>query len=240
MVQNHLSAIAAPKSWTVERKEHTRWIVRPMPGAHPLNKCVSLSFVIRNMLKYAKTMKETKKILYEGQIKVDKKTRKDYKFGIGLMDVLEIEKLGEAYRMLYAHDGTLKLHKVNGKENNIKLLKVINKTVIKKGKIQITFHDGRNMLFDKTKLNVGDSVLYDLNKKEIMKDITLENDSLVFLSGGKHVGKLAIIKDIIKAKNLEKAKVLIDINGKQYTTLMDYAFAVGKLKPEITIEAKNE
>lgn len=235
MVKNHLATIASPKKWRVERKNSPKWITRPMPGAHPLNRCLTLNFVLKNLLNYAYSSKEAKKILYEGNIKIDKKVRNDYKFNVGLMDIVDIEKLNESYRIVINNNGELTLVKIDKKDSNLKILKVVNKTKIKKGKIQLTFHDGRNILFDNTKLVIGDSIIYDLDKKEIVKELPLENSSLVLLSGGKHIGKLAKIKDIIKAKNLEKPKVVVDIDGKEYITLMAYAFAVGKNKPEVNL-----
>src|SRR3989344_5748003 len=71
-----------------------------------------------------------------------------------------------------------------------------------------------------------------------VKEIPLENNSLALLSGGKHIGKLATIKDIIKVKNLEKPKVVVDIDGKEYIKLMIYSFAVGKNKPEVSVGEK--
>ncbi|HLC86138.1 MAG TPA: 30S ribosomal protein S4e [Candidatus Nanoarchaeia archaeon] len=239
MGQNHLSQIAAPKSWKIERKEQ-KWVTRPMPGSHPLQASMPLSFVIKNLLNYAKTSKEVNKILNEGNVQVDKKIRKDYKFGIGLMDILEVIPLGKHFRVLYKKDGTLSLFEIPAKETKLKPLKIVRKTILKKGAQQITFHDGRNVTAKEKemKLNVGDGVIFDLDKKEIIKNMPLEENSLVFLSGGKHVGKLGTIKQIIKAKNLEKAKVVIQTEGKEYITLMDYAFPVGKDKPEVKIGAE--
>jgi len=46
------------------------------------------------------------------------------------------------------------------------------------------------------------------------------------------------IKGIIKARDLQKGKVLIEIDGKDYITLSDYAFVVGKDKSEIKVQEK--
>ena len=62
MVKRHLSRLTAPKSWPIKRKS-TKWITRPHPGPHTLKNCMSLNIVLKNILKYAKTTKEVKKIL---------------------------------------------------------------------------------------------------------------------------------------------------------------------------------
>src|SRR3989344_1050529 len=160
MTKNHMAVIAAPKTWKLERKE-MQWITRPRPGTHPLKESMPLSYVIKNLLNNSQSTRETKKILNDANVKVDNTIRKYYKFGVGLMDIVEVEKLGQIFRVSYARDGTLKLFEIEKKESNLKLLKVIRKTMLGKSRIQVTFHDGRNLIFDKTKLKVGDGILFD-------------------------------------------------------------------------------
>jgi len=237
MGKNHIKRIAAPKSWDIKRKTY-KFIARPMPGPHSVKSALTLNFLLRNVLEYAKTTKEIKMILTNKSILVDKTVRNDYKFPIGLMDVVEIPAMNEYYRMIYNSKGKLKLLSIDSKESNMKLLKVINKSIVKKGKIQLTFHDGRNILLDKFEGKVGDTALFDLQKKEIKKWLPLAENALVYLSGGGYVGSLAKIKGIIKARDLQKGKVLIEIDGKDYITLSDYAFVVGKDKSEIKVQEK--
>lgn len=237
MGQNHLSRLAAPRSWSLRRKTN-KWIARPMPGAHPLEGSFTLSFLLRNILEHAKTTKEVKKILNDGCVLVDGIVRKEYRYSVGLMDVIEIPKLSEAYRIIYDTNGRFSLIKIKKDETKIKLLKIIGKSIIKGSRMQLTFHDGRNLLVDKFDGNVGDSVLFDLSKKNINKVLNLEKDSLVYLSGGSHIGKIAKVKDVLKSKDLQKPKVTVDIDKKQYITLAKYVFVLGKDKPEISLEVK--
>ena len=237
MVQNHLSRITAPKSWAISRKA-TKWTARPLPGMHPIDKCITVNFMLRDLLNYAKTRKEINKILNEGQLLVDKKIRKESKFATGLMDVIDIPKLNENYWVLYNAHGQFYLLPIDKKESNLKLLKVVRKTVVKNGKMQVTFHDGKNLLLDKFDGKIGDTALFDIEKYNVLKWLPFEKDSVVYLAGGKHTGAIGRIKDVIRAKNLEKPKVVVEIHGKEYTTLMEYAFVVGKNHPEIKLEAK--
>ncbi|MBS3152337.1 30S ribosomal protein S4e [Candidatus Woesearchaeota archaeon] len=237
MVQNHLSRLAAPRVWGLKRKT-TKWIARPIPGPHPLKLSLTLSFLLRDILEYAKTTKEVKKILNEGQILVDGVVRKEYRFPVGLMDVLEIPKLNEYYRVVYNNNGRFSLVAIKKDEIKLKLLRIIRKTVVKSGKLQLTFHDGRNILVNKFDGNVGDSVLFDLTKGNISKIINLKKGSLVYLSGGSHVGKFGKVKDVIKAKDLQKPKVIVEVDDSEYITIADYAFVLGDNKPEISLEVK--
>ena len=56
MVKNHLTRLTAPKSWPIRRKG-IKFIIRPQAGAHSLKNGISLSLVVRELLKYAKTKK---------------------------------------------------------------------------------------------------------------------------------------------------------------------------------------
>ncbi len=94
MGKNHLFRIAAPGTWAIKRKEQ-KFIARPTPGTHPLDKSLTINFLLRHLLGYAKTTKEIKLILTNGEIQIDKIVRKDHKFPIGLMDVIELTKLKE-------------------------------------------------------------------------------------------------------------------------------------------------
>ncbi|MBS3175148.1 30S ribosomal protein S4e [Candidatus Woesearchaeota archaeon] len=237
MVQNHLSRIAAPKTWHVNRKL-TKWVARPMPGAHPLDKSLTLSFILRDILSHCKTKKEVNKILNDGNLFVDKKIRKENKFAVGLMDVVELPKLNETYRILFNNKGELSLVSINKTEANLKLLKIVRKNAVKNSKIQITFHDGKNLLMDKFEGRVGDTALFDLTKNSVTKWITLDKGVIVYLSGGKHIGNICKIKDVIRVKNLEKPKVVVEIEGTEYTTLMEYAFVVGEKHPELSLGDK--
>lgn len=237
MVQNHLSRISAPKSWQIKRKS-TKWITRPMPGPHPLRSSFTLGFLLRDFLDYAKTNKEIKSILNGNNILVDGVVRKENKFPIGFMDLVEISKLGEYYRIVYNLNGKFSLVPIKKEESNIKLLMIVRKTPVKKGKLQITFHDGRNILADKFSGHVGDSVLFDLGKRYVNKILSLEPGSLVYLSGGAHIGRIGKVKQVIKAKDLQKPKVVVEIDGNEYITPTKYAFVVGKDKPEVNLEVK--
>ncbi|MBI2148099.1 30S ribosomal protein S4e [Candidatus Woesearchaeota archaeon] len=237
MVQNHLSRIAAPNSWSLKRKTN-KWIARPMPGPHSLNHSFTLSFLLNNILEYAKTAKEVRKILNDGDVLIDNIVRKESKFPVGLMDVIEIPKLKEFYRITYNNKGKFSLISIKKDEAKLKLLKIIRKSAVKGGKLQLTFHDGRNILLDKFNGKIGDSVLFDFDKKNINKILNLEKGSLVYLSGGSHIGKLGKIKNVIKSKDLQKPKVTVDIDGNEYITLAEYIFVLGKDKPEINLEAK--
>jgi len=197
MVKRHLSMLNAPTSWPLERKKGIKWVARPSPGPHGLHNCITLSLVLRNILKYAKTKHEIKKMLNEGKILINKKVRKDQKFPLGIMDVIEIPLTKEHYRVLYTNKGMFTLHKIPGEESKLKPVKIINKKILKGKKTQLNFNDGRNMIVDKDDFKVNDTLILSLGEKVgIKKHVKFEKGALVYIIEGKYKGVSGMIENI--------------------------------------------
>ncbi len=237
MGKNHLSRLNILKSWPIEKKE-TKWITRAMPGPHSLDGSMPLSVLMRYILKCAKTHKEVKKILHEGKILVDGKVRNNGKFPVGFMDVIEVPLLNEGYRLVYNRKGFFSLIPVSKDEAKLKLLKIIRKNIVKGGFLQLTLHDGRTFVAKKFDGNVGDSILFNLANSKSLKVLPIESGALVYLKGGVHIGQFGRVKSFVKAMDLQKPKVVIEINNKEYSTNAEYVFVVGKGKSELVLEAE--
>ena len=65
----------------------------------------------RNRVKYALSMKEVETIMKQRLIKIDGKIRTDPKFPTGFMDVVQIEKTGENFRIIYDVRGRFTVHR---------------------------------------------------------------------------------------------------------------------------------
>jgi len=104
----HLKRLAAPEFWPLLRKEAV-WTVKPSPGPHSISKSLPLLIVIRDVIGYAKTYREARKLIAEGHFKVDGRVRRDYKFPVGLMDVLETVDTGELFRVVRSEEHTSEL-----------------------------------------------------------------------------------------------------------------------------------
>lgn len=235
MVQGHLARLTAPKHWVLARKDY-HWTARPSAGPHGLKECVSVNLLLKELLGVARTTKEASAILNNNHLAIDGKIRKSYKFPVGLMDVVEIEKINKSYRVLLNEKGRFFLMPIGKDEANLKLLEIKNKRMIKKAKMQITFHDGRTMIADKFDGNVGDSVLFDLKNKKILELLRLEEGALIYLTSGKHVGKIRKVRGILKGQDLQRARVVFEENNNEISTLIDYAFVVGKENPVLKLE----
>lgn len=224
MVKKHLSSLNAPKCWPIKRKEH-KWTTRPNPGPHPLKRSIPLNILIKNLLKYAEKTKETKRILTNKEILIDKQIRKDHKFPIGLMDTIEIIKSKEYYRLLLNKKGKFILVPIKKEETEIKPLKIIGKKTVKNKKIQINLHDGRNILIEKDNYKVGDSIIINPLNKKIISHLKLEKNSKVYLTGGNHIGKIAIVTELNKKGS---KTIILNYNKEKIKTSKNYVFVIGE------------
>lgn len=230
MVKNHLKRLAAPRTWAIKRKEQ-KWITRPNPGAHSLDMGLSLNTVIKSLLSIAKTSKEVTRLLYHKEIFVDAKPRKEEKLIVGLFDTITFPKIEKSYRIVINDKKKLGIIEIDEKENNLKLVNVTGKSLIK-GKTQINCSDARNILVDKDEYKVGDSLLIDLPGQNIKQHLKLEKGSLILLIGGKHMGDYGTLESI------EGNNIIYKSSKGTFQTLKKYAFAIGKEKPVIKILEK--
>lgn len=234
MVKKHLPRLTAPTSWPIQRKG-IKWVTRPSPGPHPLRSCIPFNLVLKNLLKHAKTTREVKKILHEGKVLVDKKVRKNHKFPIGVMDVLEIPETKEYFRVLYTAKGNFMLHKISAEEAKLKPVKIIGKTKLKGDKTQLNLYDGKNIVVDKDGFKVGDTIILSLDGKPVIKKhLKFEKGSLVYLIEGEHKSKSGTIEEIkpifgnpvitVKSKNK------IFETSKRFAFVIDDSISLGEPK----------
>jgi len=226
-MKSHLKRLFMPNTWKILRKE-TTYITRPLPGMHSLKEGLSINTFLKEVIGYAHTTKDVKNMLNKKEVLVDKKKRKEKKFIVGLMDLIEFAETKEVFRIILDTKGKIISLKVPENESNLKLCKIKGKCLVK-GKTQLNLHDGRNLLTDKKDFNCGDSVLIELPKQTIKEYFKLEAGNLVYFTAGKKIGQTA------KIKELKKEKIICELNGSKFETKKDYAFVIGKDKSAIKL-----
>jgi len=232
-MSKHLKRLNAPRTLKIQRKEVT-WAIKSSPGPHPLEESIPLGLIIRDYLNLADTLKETKRIISNGEILVDGRIRKDHKYPCGFMDVISISKLKKDYRVLYNIRGKLILIPISTNESSWKLCKIQNKTIVKDKKIQINFHDGNNMLIKKDEYKTGDVLKIAFKDNKIEDIFKFEKGTVSMIIGGSHIGEVANIEDI---EIIPSSKPnLVKMKGKNdFSTLQKYVFPIGKTKPAIEL-----
>ena len=240
----HLKREVSPPFWPIHRKEFT-WTVKPRPGPHPINRCIPLVLIVREILGLAKTRKEARKIISQGKIKVDGRVRRDDRFPAGLMDVVSIPDLKANYRILPSKKG-LGLYPIDEKEAGFKLCRIENKTTVRGGHVQLNLHDGRNILIrvedpakaEEDKYRTLDTLMISVPDQEIIEHLRMEEGMLAILIDGKNIGKHGVISSIEEQPGRKRRRLLVNIedeDGKIYQSILDYAFVIGDKTSRISL-----
>ncbi|MCE4622129.1 MAG: 30S ribosomal protein S4e [Desulfurococcales archaeon] len=241
--QRRLKALAAPRFWPILRKEY-KWTVKPRPGPHPAEFSLPLLLIVRNVLGYAKTGREARKLIAEGHFKIDGRVRKDYKYPVGLFDVIEIVDTGEAYRFIPYPVKFFKLHPIPKEEASLKPVRINNKTTVSGGHIQLNLHDGRNILIRvkdprnpvEDVYKTMDTLLITLPDQEIKDHIKFEMDTLAIITAGRNVGRVGRLVGLQRGWGRTRSIVTIeDQNGNRFQTSLEYVFIIGRDKPVISL-----
>ncbi|MEB2836265.1 MAG: 30S ribosomal protein S4e [Desulfurococcales archaeon] len=241
--QRRLKALAAPRFWPILRKEY-KWTVKPRPGPHSAELSLPLLLIVRNVLGYAKTAREARKLISEGHFKVDGRVRKDYKFPVGLMDIIEVVDTSERYRFVPYPVTFFKLHRIPDDEPNVKPVRINNKTTVRGGHIQLNLHDGRNILIrvKDPRKPVEDNyktlgtLLITVPEQEIKDYIPLEEGVLAITFAGRNAGRVGIVKEIQHGWGRRRSTVTLqDRRGNLFQTSLDYILVIGRDRPLISL-----
>ena len=223
----------APQFWGITRK-NKRFVITVRPGPHKKNYSVPTAVFLRDTLKIVSSLREAKTAIYSGKVKIDGVVRKSLHHAIGLMDVVELENVSDIYRLVPSEKKLLKPIKINESEKSKKLVRVVSKTTINKGKMQIGFHDGRSTILD-IKVNVGDSCLIQIPDQKILEVIKLEAGYQCLVTHGSNTGQIGKIETIEEGTfNLPK-RVVLALGDRKIEIPADIIMAIGKEKPIIQI-----
>ncbi|OPY27654.1 MAG: 30S ribosomal protein S4e [Methanocella sp. PtaU1.Bin125] len=226
---NHIKRVAAPRTWPITRKT-SKWVVKPTPGAHSEERGMPLVVVLRDLLHLADRSKEIKQILQEGKVLVDGRVRKDHRFIVGMFDTLSIPAINANYRVMIGDNGKFKLVPI--KDASVKLCKIVNKTTVRDGKIQLNLHDGTTMLASndyKTK----DSILIKVPERKIDQHLNYGIGSMVFVAAGQHAGEIGKVKEIKVVRSSSPNTVIITTAAGDFETIEPYVFVIGKDAPAL-------
>ncbi|MBN1169916.1 30S ribosomal protein S4e [Candidatus Micrarchaeota archaeon] len=221
----HMKRIAVAKAVPIHDKKENVWMINSEPGPHPKKYAMPLGVLLRDVLKVALTSREVSRILSKRLVMVDGKIRTAEKFPIGLMDLISVGET--SYRIYLDSMGRLKPEEVKKEESSLKLLQVIDKHTIKKGKINLTFHDGRNMVSD-NHVHVGDTVQISIPKAEFRSHLKREKGAKCLVVEGKHAGTIVSLKDIIQRKGGKPSEALVSADDREFITVLNYLFVVGE------------
>ena len=220
MSSSHMKRLTMPRSWPLPRKSSV-WIQKPNPCGHPLDLCMPMGVILRDVLGVAQNRREAKKILHSKLVKVDGAIETDIGRGVGLMDVLTVGDV--SYKCVLDTNGKLRYRTIPAKEALTKICRVMGKTTIKGAKTHDHLHDGRNMLFNENpEYKTGDSLVISLPDQEVKSYHKFEEGSIAYLTGGNHIGELATVR----GQDIKRSSKANEVQFDDFGTISDYVFII--------------
>ncbi|MHA1734608.1 MAG: 30S ribosomal protein S4e [Promethearchaeota archaeon] len=238
-----MKRLAAPKYIQIKRK-HGKWFINPRPGPHPKKFCLPLGHIVRELLKYARTSKEARRIIKAKKVLVDGRGVADPKFPVGLMDVVSIPETSQHFRVIPDKKKGLVLFEIDEKEAQFKLCRIDNKTTVKGGHVQLNLHDGRNIVIEvadpkkpvEDSYKTRDSLKISIPDQEILEHLPFKLQNEILIVGGKNIGETGKMENVVKHYGPAASVVSIKNNeGILVDTALDYTFVVGKRSPSISL-----
>lgn len=239
--KKHFKRIRAPKSWLMDKMGGV-FAVRPSEGPHALRESIPLQVVLRDKLHFARTGREVDVILHqkEGLVHIDKKIRRNPKYPVGLMDVIDLPKVGASYRVLYDVKGRFVFTKIKKQEAAFKLCKIEKKQVGANGIAYLVTHDGRTLRFVDKDIHINDTIKYNLEKNEVVEKYAMAVNNLAFVMNGSNRGRIGVINHIAHFDGNHDLVTLKDAKGHIFTTRISYVFVIGNGNtPAITVPKEN-
>jgi len=219
---NHLSRLAAPSTWPIKRKG-IKWVARLSPGTHDSTSAMPLITWLKEYMGVIATTREAKSILNAGYVKVNDR-------------IVTIDSLGKFYRVLVDQNGKLRLAEITKSESKTLPLKITEKTMLRKGKIQLGFNNGWTVL-GKDGFTVGDCIMYDVETKKIKSHFKPEHGVTVYVLSGEHANQTAKLDKVKFEGQLRKRKlVILTQKSGNFETSADKIFIMGKGESEISLK----
>lgn len=226
-IKKHLKRLNAPSHWMLSKLGGV-FAPRPTQGPHKLRECLPLVLLLRNRLKYALTKKEVLSIVMQRLIKVDGKVRTDTNYPAGFMDVIQIEKTNEFFRLLYDTKGRFVVHRIQENEAKFKLCKVKRMQIGPKGVPFLVTNDARTIRFPNPDVRVNDTVKVDISTGKMTDFVHMDVGNLVMITGGKNLGRVGVITRRDKHPGSFEIIHVKDAQGNSFSTRLCNVFIIGK------------
>lgn len=160
-------------------------------------------------------------------VKVDGKVRTDPNFPAGFMDVIEIPKSGDQFRLVYDSKKRYVLHRISDEEKKYKLCKVKRQEISQKKIPLIVTNDGRTIRYPDPSIKVDDTVKVDIATGKVIDFIKFDIGKLAMITRGRNTGRVGTITLVEKHPGSFDIITLRDTAGQTFSTRMDNVFVIG-------------
>ena len=224
----------APQFWGIARKDK-RFVITTKPGPHKKSYAIPTAVFLRDTLKIVSSLREAKASIYSGKVKIDGVVRKSLHHAIGLMDVIELENVSDIYRLVPTEGKILKPIKIKDAEKSKKLVRIVTKTTINKGKTQTGFHDGRSTLAE-VNGKVGDTCVMQIPDQKVLEVIKLEAGCQGLVTRGINAGQIGKVESVEKGTFILPKRVILILGDRKIEIPADVIMPIGKEEPVIQLK----
>jgi small subunit ribosomal protein S4e len=236
----HQKRLSVPKSWPVERKTAT-WTVKAGAGPHG-EAGVPLLIVLRDVLGYVDSRKEANYALNQNGVLVNGDVPSSVERPIGMFDILAFVDRDEYYRVFPDEGGRLALTPIDADAAGSRLGKIVRKTQVTGGDVQLTLHDGANIRVDAdSEYATDDSLVIDNETKDIVAHFVYEEGALVTAVAGSHAGEIGEIDEItVTPGSGDNVVTVSQDDGEGFETVEDYVVVIDENFTEDDSEEADE
>jgi len=172
----------------------------------------------------------------EKHIKVDGKVRTDPNFPAGFMDVVEIPKAGDQFRLIFDTKGRYVLHRISDEEKKFKLCRVKRVELSKKAIPFLVTHDGRTIRYPDPLVKVNDVVKVDIETGKMISFNKFEVGKLAMITKGRNTGRVGTIISVEEHPGSFDIVSVRDAAGHSFSTRQENVFIIGSGEtPEVTL-----
>jgi len=214
----HQKRLSAPKHYPIERKHYS--YVSGIKGSRSNKTAIPAVLFLRDVTGYAESEKEAKQIIRNGQLLRNGERVRDVKEGIGVLDVVTLEEVDEAYRVII--DGNdLKFVEVDDSEKTIAR---IEDKKTEGEEFVYHLHNGDNYRTEENH-DTGSSLLLNGQAEEVKR----EEGAQVLVISGSHAGDIAELKEINR-RNLDEDTGTVEKEDQEFKTQLENLVAVENIE----------
>lgn len=223
----------APLFWGITRKDK-RFVVTVRPGPHSRHHSIPSAVFLRDTMGVVATMREAKAAIYGGGVMVDGVKRRSLHHGIGLMDIVELQNMPDAYRLVPSNGTLLKPIVAAEQERDKKLCRVNSKTTTRGQRTQLGLHDGRSLITD-AEASVGDTLLLQVPEQKILDVVPLTAGCRAMVIRGTNAGQTGIIQEVREGTFVLPKMAVMTLEDKTIQIPTEIIMVVGREAPAIQI-----
>lgn len=183
-MSKHQKRLPAPKHYPIKRKDYS--YVAKVEGSRSSEDAVPAVVLLREVLGYAESEKEAKKILKQNGLLRNGEPVKDVHQGVGVLDNIELPEAEERYRII--RKGKY-LQFVPVEDDHV-IAKITDKSASGDSFIY-RLHNGENYR-TKDEYSTGNTLVFN----DSVEEIALEEGQKVLVVDGKHSGETGTLEDI--------------------------------------------